>query len=212
MLDGSSEEERERTAAACCYFTTRRTGNPSTTSALRCLPFARIYHGTNSLSRPHAVTTPRSPLSSTLSFSLIRQPVVLLSLALCLLLTHAARFHPSPPPFRSRRSCETPVHHHRCRRRRRRRRCYPLPPGFQQPTPLDPLALYQAPSRARYQPAAIPTATTESRDRPRVVGSPPVSHPTRRHATPRRALRVFLRRVLKACEREKPYCALPLVL
>lgn len=80
-----------------------------------------------------------------------------------------------------------------------------LPSGFQpSTTPLGPLTLRRAPSRARYQPAAIPTATTESRDRPRVVGSPPVSHPTRRHATPRAAC-VSLHRVSKACEREKPY-------
>lgn len=64
-----------------------------------------------------------------------------------------------------------------------------LPPGSSNP-PRTPRSLSSAPSRARYQPAAIPTA--ESRDRPRVVGSPPVSHPTRRHVTPRRALRVFL--------------------
>lgn len=76
-----------------------------------------------------------------------------------------------------------PVHH--CRH-------YPTTEFSATNTPLGPLTLRRAPSRARYQPAAIPTATTESRDRPRVVGSPPVSHPTRRHATPRRAQRVFL--------------------
>lgn len=76
-----------------------------------------------------------------------------------------------------------PVHH---------RRHYPTTEFSATNTPLGPLTLRRAPSRARYQPAAIPTATTESRDRPRVVGSPPVSHPTRRHATPRRAQRVFL--------------------
>lgn len=73
-----------------------------------------------------------------------------------------------------------------------RRHRYPTTGFLATDTPLGPLTLRRAPSRARYQPAAIPTATTESRDRPRVVGSPPVSHPTRRHATPRRAQRVFL--------------------
>lgn len=88
---------------------------------------------------------------------------------------------PSPSPDGT---YETPPVHHR--------RHYPTTGLPSTDTPLEPLTLRRAPSRARYQPAAIPTATTESRDRPRVVGSPPVSYPTRRHATPRRAQRVFL--------------------
>ena len=89
--------------------------------------------------------------------------------------------------FSLRWSCRPDVRHHRCR--------YPTT-DFERPTPTastssPPLAFWRAPSRACYQPAAIPTATTENRDRTRVVGSPPVSHPTRRYATPRRALRIF---------------------
>ena len=94
-------------------------------------------------------------------------------------------------PFSLRWSCRADVRHHRCR--------YPTT-DFEQPTPSasassPPLAFRRAPTRARYQPAAIPTARPENRDRTRVVGSPPVSHPTRRYATPRRALRVFSNRV-----------------
>lgn len=179
---------RERTAAACCYFATRRVGNPlQTTSATPSSSYAYLRYEANSLPQPHAVTIPA--ISSLLpSASVISFPFV----------------PPSPSPSQSRplsrliRYVRNPPVHHR--------RHYPTTGFPSTDTPLEPLTLRGAPSRARYQPAAIPTATTESRDRPRVVGSPPVSYPTRRHATPRAAC-VSLHRVSKACEREKPYHA-----
>lgn len=61
-----------------------------------------------------------------------------------------------------------------------------LPPGFNNP-PRTPRALSSAPSRARYQLAAIPTA--ESRDRPRVVGEALRQSAIRLAATLRHAAR-----------------------
>lgn len=167
---------RERTAAACCYFATRRVGNPLRNHLGRVLSSSRacLRHEANSLPQPHAATVLPSPPP----FTLLQRQRRLFPFRIAVSVPPAI----SPYPSLDGRT-KPPVHH--------RRRCPTT--GFPATdTPLEPLTLRRAPSRARYQPAAIPTATTESRDRPRVVGSPPVSHPTRRHATPRRAQRVFL--------------------
>jgi len=206
---------KERTAAACCYFATRRAGNPRVNPPRDCaVSLSRVSrHAAGSLSRPHAAATPAiffplplsdaavaaslsSPLPPplppslptsrrhpvlpcyltlspplSLSLSLSLSPSLSLALARSLSLSLLLAWHSCERP---RFTISAPLPYHR---------------GFQQPTPpRTPCPVPSAPSRARYQPAAIPTATTESRDRPRVVGFPPVSHPTRRHATPRRAL------------------------
>lgn len=166
-LAGTSEEERERLPPVATSL--RGSGGQPRSSHLgRAVSFSRV-------SPPRGEFSPANPTRGNhprdLFPSLIRQR--------CLSPSRSAVSIPlavSPSP--------SLVLHRRHR--------YPTTGFLATNTPLGPLTLRRAPSRARYQPAAIPTATTESRDRPRVVGSPPVSHPTRRHATPRRAQRVFL--------------------
>lgn len=166
-LSPALAKKRENGCRLLLLRYTGRVGNPvRATSAALSPSRAYLRHEANSLPQPHAVTT--LAISSLLSSaSVVSFPPV----------------PPSPFPLAVSPSPSLVLH---------RRHHYPTTGFLATDTPLGPLTLRRAPSRARYQPAAIPTATTESRDRPRVVGSPPVSHPTRRHATPRRAQRVFL--------------------
>lgn len=174
VLGGTSEEERGRLPPVATSLHVGR-APPLTPSSHRglavSLPRAYPPRDEFSLATPRGKHPPISSLPSQCRLSL--------TLSQSHARVRARAYHPSlflRTPSRSWRSCKTPVHH---------RRHYPTTgfPATNQTPRLSSPIVAEAPSRARYQPAAIPTATTESR---RFSASQPSDSPPR-HATPRAA-------------------------